>query len=73
MNKFKLNLWINNQRKKTSMKIQRVNLKDINNWVFNVSSIFHKKGKFFSILPYKFKTNFGKKKVGINHLFYKMK
>ena len=62
MNNFKLNNWINNQRRKTFMKVERVNLKNINNWIFNESVIYHKKRKFFSILPYKFKTNFGEKK-----------
>ena len=31
MNNFKLNNWINNQRRKAFMKVERVNLKNINN------------------------------------------
>ena len=50
--------WLNNQRKKQLLTIERISLSKLNKWIYNKREIYHKSKKFFKIVGLRIKSNF---------------
>ena len=57
----KINKWLNNQKKKHTLKVDIVNLNKLKKWKFSKVNISHYSKKFFKIIAIKVKSNFYKK------------
>ncbi len=54
--------WLNQQRKKQFLIINKIDLLKLQKWVFNQKEIYHESKRFFKIVGIKIKSNFYKKK-----------
>ena len=50
--------WLNNQRKKQLLTVERIILSKLNKWIYNNREIYHKSKKFFKITGLRIKSNF---------------
>ena len=50
--------WLNNQRKKQVLIVERISLSKLNKWIYNKREIYHKSKKFFKITGLRIKSNF---------------
>ena len=55
--------WLQKQRRKQFLKINKIDLSKLQKWVFNKKEIYHESKKFFRIVGMKINSNFYKKKV----------
>ena len=55
--------WLNQQRKKQFLIINKIDLLKLQKWVFNQKEIYHESKRFFKIVGIKIKSNFYKKKI----------
>ena len=55
--------WLNQQRKKQFLLINKVDLLKLHKWVFNKREIYHESKRFFKIVGIKINSNFYKKKI----------
>ena len=58
--------WLNQQRKKQLLIINKIDLSKLQKWVFNKKEIYHESKRFFRIVGIKINSNFYKKKFGTN-------
>ena len=58
--------WLQQQRKKQFLTINKINLSKLQKWVFNKKEIYHQSKRFFRIVGIKINSNFYKKKFGTN-------
>ena len=54
--------WLNDQKKKQFLKVEKKDLFKLIKWIYNKREIYHKSKKFFKITGIRIKTNFYKKK-----------
>ena len=54
--------WLNNQRKKQLLTVERISLSNLNKWIYNKREIYHKSKKFFKITGLRIQSNFYNKK-----------
>tara|TARA_X000000950_G_scaffold123936_1_gene155334 strand:- start:1964 stop:3226 length:1263 start_codon:yes stop_codon:yes gene_type:complete len=54
--------WLNDQKKKQFLKVEKKDLLKLIKWIYNKREIYHKSKKFFKITGIRIKTNFYKKK-----------
>ena len=55
--------WLNQQRKKQFLIINKIDLLKLQKWVFNQKEIYHESKRFFKIVGVKINSNFYKKKI----------
>ena len=55
--------WLNQQRKKQLLIINKIDLLKLQKWVFNRREIYHESKRFFRIVGIKINSNFYKKKI----------
>ena len=61
INKSILN-WLNNQKKKQLLTVEKINLSKLSKWIYGKREIYHISKKFFKITGIRIKTNFYNKK-----------
>ena len=54
--------WLNHQRKKQLLTVERISLSNLNKWIYNKREIYHKSKKFFKIAGLRIQSNFYNKK-----------
>ena len=54
--------WLNDQKKKQFLRVEKKDLFKLIKWIYNKREIYHKSKKFFKITGIRIKTNFYKKK-----------
>ena len=54
--------WLNNQRKKQFLTVERTSLSKLSKWIYNKKEIYHKSKKFFKITGLRIQSNFYNKK-----------
>ena len=55
--------WLNQQRRKQLLIINKIDLSKLQKWVFNKKKIYHESKRFFRIVGIKINSNFYKKKI----------
>ncbi len=50
--------WLNLQRKKQLLNVEKINLSKLKKWVFNSKEIYHESKKFFKITGLRIQSNF---------------
>ena len=55
--------WLQQQRKKQFLTINKINLSKLQKWVFNKKEMYHESKRFFRIVGIKINSNFYKKKI----------
>ena len=54
--------WLNNQRKKQLLTVEKIDLSKLSKWVYSKKEIYHKSKKFFKIAGVRIQSNFYNKK-----------
>ena len=54
--------WLNNQRKKQLLTVEKIDLSKLSKWVYSKKEIYHKSNKFFKIAGVRIQSNFYNKK-----------
>ena len=54
--------WLNNQRKKQFLIVEKIDLSKLSKWVYSKKEIYHKSKKFFKIAGVRIQSNFYNKK-----------
>ena len=54
--------WLNDQRKKQLLNVQKIKLSKLSKWIYNNKEIYHKSKKFFKITGLRVQSNFYNKK-----------
>ena len=54
--------WLNNQKKKQLLTVEKIDLSKLSKWVYSKKEIYHKSKKFFKIAGVRIQSNFYNKK-----------
>ncbi len=54
--------WLNNQRKKQLLKVEKISLSKLSKWIYSKREIYHKSKRFFKIAGLRIQSNFYNKK-----------
>ena len=54
--------WLNNQKKKQLLTVEKINLSELSKWIYGKREIYHISKKFFKIAGIRIQSNFYNKK-----------